>query len=436
MSPTATKKAKSVKTPAKTEDSEQPVATDSAPTPKTKKSKTPVKAKDTPAKGTEETPAPKSSKKTKTPAKPKDIETTIVEETTVVEEPEKTSIAKSKKTKTPSKPKSTESSVIEETTTVEESEKTPAPKSSKKNKTPAKSTVTEAVVTQTTEKTPVSKAKKDKTPAKSKSTEGDASAEAEKTSDVKSKKDKTPAKAKLAKDTPSKLPEQPNTKAADKTPGSGKEKTIPTPKSTKKTPKSAKKPELAEKDVVEQVKEISATEEDELVSSDEELDEQTKALIKTVDVEDVDGAQSGVVLFEEGQDVGKIPELSKKQKKKAQKELAATSSKVKEDTGVIYIGRLPHGFYEHEMRSYFSQFGPIRNLRVARNKQTGRPKHFAFVEFEEESTAAIVAKTMDNYLLFGHILKCSVIPKEQVHEELFKGANKRFKVSRPRSFIY
>lgn len=204
---------------------------------------------------------------------------------------------------------------------------------------------------------------------------------------------------------------------------------MPTPKSAKKTPKSAKKSEPVEKDVVEQDKEISAPEEDELVSSDEELDEQTKALIKTVDVEDVDGAQSGVVLFEEGQDVGKIPELSKKQRKKAQKELAATSSKVKEDTGVIYIGRLPHGFYEHEMRSYFSQFGPIRNLRVARNKQTGRPKHFAFVEFEEESTAAIVAKTMDNYLLFGHILKCSVIPKEQVHEELFKGANKRFKVS-------
>lgn len=37
-----------------------------------------------------------------------------------------------------------------------------------------------------------------------------------------------------------------------------------------------------------------------------------------------------------------------------------------------------------------------------------------------------------NYLLFGHILKCSVIPKAQVHKDLFKGSNKRFKVS-PRS---
>lgn len=35
---------------------------------------------------------------------------------------------------------------------------------------------------------------------------------------------------------------------------------------------------------------------------------------------------------------------------------------------------------------------------------------------------------MNNYLMFGHILKCSLIPKEQVNENLFKGAGTRFKV--------
>ncbi|KAI5457359.1 hypothetical protein BGZ63DRAFT_394534 [Mariannaea sp. PMI_226] len=79
------------------------------------------------------------------------------------------------------------------------------------------------------------------------------------------------------------------------------------------------------------------------------------------------------------------------------------------------------------MRSYFEQFGPINKLRLSRNKKTGASKHFAFVEFAEASTAEIVAKTMNNYLLFGHILKCHVIPKDQVREDLFKGANRRFK---------
>ena len=33
---------------------------------------------------------------------------------------------------------------------------------------------------------------------------------------------------------------------------------------------------------------------------------------------------------------------------------------------------------------------------------------------------------MHNYLMFGHILKCRTVPKEQVHENLWVGANKRF----------
>lgn len=43
--------------------------------------------------------------------------------------------------------------------------------------------------------------------------------------------------------------------------------------------------------------------------------------------------------------------------------------------------------------------------------------------------ANIVAETMDNYLLYGHILKCKVLPKSAIGdvERLFKGANRRFK---------
>lgn len=80
------------------------------------------------------------------------------------------------------------------------------------------------------------------------------------------------------------------------------------------------------------------------------------------------------------------------------------------------------------MKKYFSQFGRVLNLRLSRNKKTGASKHYAFVEFASAEVADIVARTMNNYLMFGHILRCSLIPKEQVHENLFKGANTRFKV--------
>ena len=63
-----------------------------------------------------------------------------------------------------------------------------------------------------------------------------------------------------------------------------------------------------------------------------------------------------------------------------------------------------------------------RNLR-----QTGKPKHYGFVEFDSSSVAQIVAETMDNYLLMGHILTCKVIPKDQVHPELWVGANRKWR---------
>jgi nucleolar protein 15 len=80
------------------------------------------------------------------------------------------------------------------------------------------------------------------------------------------------------------------------------------------------------------------------------------------------------------------------------------------------------------MKKYFNQFGRVLNLRLSRNKKTGASKHYAFVEFASAEVADIVARTMNNYLMFGHILKCALIPKEQVHENLFKGAGTRFKV--------
>ncbi|KAH3671138.1 hypothetical protein OGAPHI_000849 [Ogataea philodendri] len=105
---------------------------------------------------------------------------------------------------------------------------------------------------------------------------------------------------------------------------------------------------------------------------------------------------------------------------------SAKSSK-KSKHGVVYVGRLPHGFYEEELKKYFNQFGDITRLRVSRNKKTGKSKHYAFIEFEHAEVAKIAAETMNNYLIFGHLLKCSVVPAEKVHDELFKGANSKFK---------
>lgn len=79
------------------------------------------------------------------------------------------------------------------------------------------------------------------------------------------------------------------------------------------------------------------------------------------------------------------------------------------------------------MKEYFSQFGQVTRLRLSRNRKTGAAKHYAFVEFDSADVADIVQRTMDKYLIFGHILQVRLIPQEQLHKDLWKGANRRFK---------
>lgn len=88
--------------------------------------------------------------------------------------------------------------------------------------------------------------------------------------------------------------------------------------------------------------------------------------------------------------------------------------------GVIYVGHLPPALYETQIRAYFSQFGTVTRFRLSRSKKTGNSKGYAFVEFESEDVAKIVAETMNNYLFGERLLKCHFMPPEKVHEELFR----------------
>ncbi|KAG9245479.1 hypothetical protein BJ878DRAFT_501261 [Calycina marina] len=173
------------------------------------------------------------------------------------------------------------------------------------------------------------------------------------------------------------------------------------------------------------VKVAKPVEEDTAMADEDqdEIDDQTEELLKGFESDGDEEDAMKEVGLEAGQDVPRIP-LSKKEKKKLKRDAEIEAS---EKPGVLYIGRIPHGFYEHEMREYFKQFGTILKLRLSRNPKTGNSRHFAFIQFESTGVAEIIAKTMDNYLLLGHILKVKQIPDEQVHADLFNGANKRFK---------
>lgn len=99
----------------------------------------------------------------------------------------------------------------------------------------------------------------------------------------------------------------------------------------------------------------------------------------------------------------------------------------KEPRAVIYLGGIPRGCEESELRRFLFQFGRVTRMRLARSKKTAAPKGYAFIEFKEKSVAEVVADLLDRYMLWGNTLKCHLIDK---HPRMFKGANRKWTYKR------
>ncbi|XP_076603116.1 MKI67 FHA domain-interacting nucleolar phosphoprotein [Chaetodon auriga] len=122
------------------------------------------------------------------------------------------------------------------------------------------------------------------------------------------------------------------------------------------------------------------------------------------------------------------PKQESEFKRKVQEAKKNKSRKVNRLTpGVIYVGHLPLGLFEPQLKSYFEQFGKVLRLRLSRSKKTGGSKGYAFVEFDCDEVAKIVAETMNNYLMGERLIKCHVMPPEKVHQRLFVGSQREFK---------
>lgn len=70
----------------------------------------------------------------------------------------------------------------------------------------------------------------------------------------------------------------------------------------------------------------------------------------------------------------KLGRPSKRRRKEQQEEVtepqdARQSLPPPGERGVIYLGHIPHGFYEEEIRSYFTQFGTVTRLKLYRSKK-------------------------------------------------------------------
>lgn len=54
----------------------------------------------------------------------------------------------------------------------------------------------------------------------------------------------------------------------------------------------------------------------------------------------------------------------------------------------IFVGNLAFGITEAEIRAWFAPYGAIRRVSIVRDRKSGEPKGFGFVEMKADSDGA------------------------------------------------
>jgi len=71
----------------------------------------------------------------------------------------------------------------------------------------------------------------------------------------------------------------------------------------------------------------------------------------------------------------------------------------------IYIGNLPFSSTEEDLQDLFGRHGTVESVAVITDRETGRPRGFAFVEMENASAAADAIRALDGSDLGGRNIK-------------------------------
>jgi RNA recognition motif-containing protein len=71
----------------------------------------------------------------------------------------------------------------------------------------------------------------------------------------------------------------------------------------------------------------------------------------------------------------------------------------------LYVGNLPFSVTEAELRELFGRHGAVQSVNVVTDRETGRPRGFAFVQFEDASGAEAAQRALDGTDLGGRTIR-------------------------------
>src|SRR4051812_36557903 len=80
----------------------------------------------------------------------------------------------------------------------------------------------------------------------------------------------------------------------------------------------------------------------------------------------------------------------------------------------LYVGNMSFKTTEDDLRNAFGQFGTVTDVYIANDRETGRPRGFAFVTFSTDTESKLAAEKLNGTDLDGRQLTVNEAkPKEE-----------------------
>jgi RNA recognition motif-containing protein len=70
----------------------------------------------------------------------------------------------------------------------------------------------------------------------------------------------------------------------------------------------------------------------------------------------------------------------------------------------LFVGNLPYSATEAALREHFSTIGPLSYVYLPTDRETGKPRGFAFIEFSDRAHAEEAIRRFNNQLFLGRPL--------------------------------
>ena len=89
----------------------------------------------------------------------------------------------------------------------------------------------------------------------------------------------------------------------------------------------------------------------------------------------------------------------------------------------IYVGNLSYEVTEDDLKSVFAEYGKITRVHLPIDRESGRPRGFAFVEMNDEKEEDAAIEALDEAEWMGRALKVNKA-KPRESSDSFGGGNR------------